>query len=138
MTQAVCQIASGEHQPWTRWAAASAGIAALWKSGYFAMCASISARSLAGTGVVAASGTSAGLRSRSTASSQPGTREPWPKRVTSRWGAIGSGWPRRGRSIAAVAPPTASAASAATARFFLRPIIGRCRRAPGRASRASR
>ncbi len=35
-------------------------------------------RSVAGTGVVAASGISAGSRSRSTASSQPGTREPCP------------------------------------------------------------
>ena len=50
MTHAVCSIASGEHQPWWRWAAASAGIAALRKSGYFAMCASISARSVAGDG----------------------------------------------------------------------------------------
>ena len=94
MTQAACQIASGEHQPCTRWAAASAGIAALWKSGYFAMCASISARSGAGTGVVAGSGTSAGFFSRSTASSQPGTREPWPKRATSRSGADCSRRPR--------------------------------------------
>ncbi|HEV2058641.1 MAG TPA: NAD(P)H-dependent oxidoreductase subunit E, partial [Solirubrobacteraceae bacterium] len=53
----------------------------------------------AGTGVVAASGISAGFLARSTASSQPGTREPWPKRTTSRWGATASGWPRRGRSI---------------------------------------
>ena len=89
MTHAACQIASGEHQPWTRWAAASAGIAALRKSGYFAMCASISLRSAAGTGVVAGSGMTAGSLARSTASSQPGTREPWPKRATSRRSTTG-------------------------------------------------
>jgi hypothetical protein len=76
MTQAACSIASGEHHPWWRWAAASAGIAALRKSGYFAMCASISARSSGSTGVVAGSGISDGSFVRSTASSQPGTRDP--------------------------------------------------------------
>ena len=43
-----------------RWTACSAGIAAERRSGYFAMCASISARSSSGTGVVAGSGTPAG------------------------------------------------------------------------------
>src|SRR5437867_2767347 len=82
MTQATCSIASGEHQPCTRCAAASAGIDAERRSGYLAMNASISARSSSGTGVVAGSGTAAGSFDRSAARSQPGTREPWPKRGT--------------------------------------------------------
>ena len=64
------------------WAACSAGIAAERRSGYLAIAASISARSSSGTGVVAGSGTAAGSLVRSTASSQPGTRDPWPKRGT--------------------------------------------------------
>ena len=82
MTAAACSMASGEHQPCQRCAAARAGIAALRVSGYLAMCASISARSSPGTSVVARSGTVAGSFVRSTASSQPGTRDPCPKRGT--------------------------------------------------------
>src|SRR6185312_11390710 len=82
MTQAACSMAWGEHQPWKRCAAASAGSAAERKSGYLAIAASISARSSAGTGVVAGSGISAGSLVRSTARSQPGTREPWSYRMT--------------------------------------------------------
>ena len=82
MTAATCVIASGEHQPWTAWAACSAGIAAERRSGYLAIAVSISRRRSSGTGVVAGSGITAGALVRSTASSQPGTREPWPKRGT--------------------------------------------------------
>ena len=64
------------------WAACSAGIAAERRSGYLAIAASISAAARPGTGVVAGSGIVAGGLVRSTASSQPGTREPWPKRGT--------------------------------------------------------
>ena len=60
ITAPTCAIASGEHQPCRRCAAASAGSAAERRSGYLAMCASISARSSSGTGVVARSGTSIG------------------------------------------------------------------------------
>src|SRR4051794_36725259 len=51
-------------------------------SGYLAMCASISARTWSGTGVLAGAGTTAGSLVRSAASSQPGTREPCAKRRT--------------------------------------------------------
>src|SRR3954468_17259044 len=47
------------------------------------MYSSIRMRRSSGTGVVAGSGTTAGSLSRSTASSQPGTREPCSKRLTS-------------------------------------------------------
>ena len=76
ITHAACSIAVGEHQPCSRWTTFSAGMAAERMSGYFAICASISARISAGTGVVAGSGTTAGSFVRSAASSQPGTREP--------------------------------------------------------------
>jgi hypothetical protein len=46
------------------------------ESGYLAISASIAVRSSCGTGVSAGSGTIAGGLVRSTASSQPGTREP--------------------------------------------------------------
>src|SRR5215218_5137629 len=82
MTHAACSIAVGEHQPCSRWTTYSAGMAAERTSGYLAMCASISARTCSGTGVVAASGTTAGSFVRSAASSHPGTREPCAKRLT--------------------------------------------------------
>src|SRR5215207_3612525 len=82
MTQAACSTAVGEHQPCSRWTTKSAGIAAERTSGYLAMCASISARTWSGTGVVAGSGTTEGSLVRSAASSQPGTREPCAKRLT--------------------------------------------------------
>src|ERR687897_2402362 len=82
MTQAACSIAVGEHQPCSRCTTYSAGMAAERTSGYLAMCASISARTCSGTGVVAASGTTAGSFVRAAASSQPGTREPCAKRLT--------------------------------------------------------
>ena len=86
MTQAACSIAVGEHQPCSRWTTLSAGIAAERMSGYFAISPSISRRISSGTGVVAGSGTTAGSFVRSTASSQPGTREPCAKR----WTLLGS------------------------------------------------
>ena len=76
-TQAACSIAVGESQPCSRWTIFIAGITALRRSGYFAISASIAERTCAGTCVVAGSGTTAGSFVRSTASSQPGTREPW-------------------------------------------------------------
>src|SRR3954447_25423348 len=82
MTAATCEMASGEHQPCRRWAAARAGIAADRRSGYLAMWPSISARRSVGTSTVAGSGTGAGSLAGSTASSQPGTRDPCAKRVT--------------------------------------------------------
>src|SRR5215213_10554719 len=82
MTHAACSTAVGEHQPCSRWTTKSAGIAAERTSGYLAMCASISARTWSGTGVVAGSGTTEGSFVRSAASSQPGTREPCAKRRT--------------------------------------------------------
>jgi hypothetical protein len=60
----------------------SDGIAAERMSGYLAICSSIALRICAGTGVAAGSGTTAGSFHRSTASSQPGTREPWANRLT--------------------------------------------------------
>ena len=61
----------------------SAGMAAERMSGYLAICAAIAARTCSGTGVVAGSGTTDGSFDRSAASSQPGTREPCAKRLTS-------------------------------------------------------
>ena len=104
MTVATWSIASGEHQPWSACAAWSAGIAAERRSGYLAIAASISARSSSGTGCVAGSGTTAGSLVRSTASSQPGTRDPWPNRGTGIAAAAHRSMPPRiGSSIASVA-----------------------------------
>src|SRR5690349_2789489 len=63
-------------------------MAAERRSGYLAIAWAMRSRSCGGTGVVAGSGIVAGAFERSTASSQPGTREPWPKRGTSRLVAL--------------------------------------------------
>jgi hypothetical protein len=76
MTAATWTTASGEHQPCRLCAAINDGSAAERRSGYFAMNASMAVRNSSGTGVVARSGTCSGSFHRSTARSQPGTREP--------------------------------------------------------------
>src|SRR2546421_12256211 len=95
-------MAWGEHDPWPSGAAWRAGIAADRRSGYLAIASSIWARSSGGTGVVAGSGTSAGGLPKSTDSSHPGTRLPWPNRGTGTGGLTDQSLPNSGRGLGAV------------------------------------